>query len=408
MPACRAIATRVHGLAVALAASLRGAGIEVVHDAFFDTITVRVPGRAEQIAEAARARRINLRIVDADTLGITLDETTTPETVAAVAEAFGVPIGPAPAAVIPADLRRTSAFLTHPVFSAHRSEHQMLRYLRELADRDLALDRTMIPLGSCTMKLNATAEMEPITWPEWGGIHPFAPADQARGYRELIGDLERTLAEITGYDAVSLQPNAGSQGEYAGLLAIRRYHESRGDGDRDVCLIPESAHGTNAASAAMAGMRVVVVKCDENGNVELEDLERKATEHGDRLAALMVTYPSTHGVFEEAIGDICARVHDARRPGVPRRREPQRARRRRAARANSAPTCRTSTCTRRSASRTVGAARESGRSGCGRTWRRSCPTTRSSSMPGPPAAWRSARRRGDRRGSCRSRGRTSR
>jgi glycine cleavage system P protein (glycine dehydrogenase) len=305
----RAIATRVHGLAVALAASLRGAGIDVVHDAFFDTITVRVPGRAEQIAAAARARRINLRIVDADTLGVALDETTTPETVAAVAEAFGVPVGPAPAAVIPADLRRTSAFLTHPVFSAHRSEHQMLRYLRELADRDLALDRTMIPLGSCTMKLNATAEMEPITWPEWGGIHPFAPADQTGGYRELIGDLERALAEITGYDAVSLQPNAGSQGEYAGLLAIRRYHESRGDGDRDVCLIPESAHGTNAASAAMAGMRVVVVKCDENGNVELEDLDRKATEHGDRLAALMVTYPSTHGVFEEAIGDICTRVH---------------------------------------------------------------------------------------------------
>jgi glycine dehydrogenase len=186
----------------------------------------------------------------------------------------------------------------------------MLRYLRALADRDLALDRTMIPLGSCTMKLNATAEMEPITWPEWGRIHPFVPAEQAQGYRELIDDLERWLAEITGYDAVSLQPNAGSQGEYAGLLAISRYHASRGEGARDICLIPESAHGTNAASAAMAGMRVVVVKCDENGNVDLADLEAKATEHGDRLAALMVTYPSTHGVFEEAIGDICAQVHE--------------------------------------------------------------------------------------------------
>jgi glycine dehydrogenase len=306
----RAIATRVHALAVSLAASLRGAGIEVVHDAFFDTLTVRVPGRAEEVAAAARARRLNLRIVDADALGVALDETPPPETVAAVAEVFGARVGPAPADGIPVELRRTSDFLVHPVFSAHRSEHQMLRYLRELADRDLALDRTMIPLGSCTMKLNATAEMVPITWPEWGAIHPFAPAEQAGGYRALIGDLERWLAEITGYDAVSLQPNAGSQGEYAGLLAIRRYHESREDGDRDVCLIPESAHGTNAASAAMAGMRVVVVKCDENGNVDLEDLDRKAAEHGDRLAALMVTYPSTHGVFEEAIGDICARVHE--------------------------------------------------------------------------------------------------
>jgi glycine dehydrogenase len=306
----RAIATRVHGLACALAASLRAGGIEVVHNTFFDTLTVRVPGRADEIAAAARARRINLRVVDADTLGIALDETTTPEIVAAVAEAFGVALVDASGDAIPADLRLESEFLTHPVFSAHRSEHQMLRYLRALADRDLALDRTMIPLGSCTMKLNATAEMEAITWPEWGRIHPFAPAEQAQGYRELITDLERWLAEITGYDAVSLQPNAGSQGEYAGLLAISRYHASRGEAARDVCLIPESAHGTNAASAAMAGMRVVVVKCDANGNVDLDDLEAKATEHGDRLAALMVTYPSTHGVFEERIGDICAQVHE--------------------------------------------------------------------------------------------------
>jgi len=306
----RAIAARVHGLACALAASLRAGGIEIVHDTFFDTLTVRVPTRAEEICSAARARRINLRVVDADTLAVALDETTTPEIVARVAEAFNVAYVDAAGDAIPRELQRTSPYLTHPVFSAHRSEHQMLRYLRALADRDLALDRTMIPLGSCTMKLNATAEMEPITWPEWGRIHPFAPAEQAQGYRELIDDLERWLAEITGYDAVSLQPNAGSQGEYAGLLAISRYHASRGEGARDVCLIPESAHGTNAASAAMAGMRVVVVKCDENGNVDLADLEAKATEHGDRLAALMVTYPSTHGVFEEAIGAICARVHE--------------------------------------------------------------------------------------------------
>ncbi len=306
----RAIAARVHGLACSLAASLRTAGIELVHDAFFDTLTVRVPGRAAEIAAAARDRRINLRLVDADTLGIALDETTTPAIVAAVADAFGAPVVDDAAGTIPVDLQRTSAYLSHPVFSSHRSEHQMLRYLRALADRDLALDRTMIPLGSCTMKLNATAEMEPITWPGFGGIHPFAPAEQTAGYRELITDLERWLAEITGYDAVSVQPNAGSQGEYAGLLAIRRYHESRGAGARDVCLIPESAHGTNAASAAMAGMRVVVVKCDENGNVELNDLETKAAQHGDHLAALMVTYPSTHGVFEEAIGEICARVHE--------------------------------------------------------------------------------------------------
>src|SRR5436190_6898959 len=306
----RAIAARVHGLACALSASLRAGGIMVVHDTFFDTLTVRVPGRADEIAAAARVRGINLRVVDADTLGVALDETTTPEIVAAVAEAFGVAYVDAAADAIPAELQRTSPYLTHPVFSAHRSEHQMLRYLRALADRDLALDRTMIPLGSCTMKLNATAEMEPITWPEWGRIHPFAPAEQVGGYRELIDDLEGWLAEITGYDAVSLQPNAGSQGEYAGLLAIRLYHVSRGQPERDVCLIPASAHGTNAASAAMAGLKVVVVACDENGNVDLADLESKATRHADRLAALMVTYPSTHGVYEEHIGDICACVHD--------------------------------------------------------------------------------------------------
>jgi len=307
----RAIASRVHALACTLAESLRAGGVQVLYDHFFDTIAVRVPGRADEIAAAARSRRVNLRIIDGDTLGIALDETTTHEIVAQVCEAFGV--GVTDAAIVdslPDELHRTSPFLTHAVFSAYRSEHQMLRYLRRLADRDLALDRTMIPLGSCTMKLNASAEMEPITWPEWGRIHPFAPDDQVGGYRELISDLERWLAEITGYDAVSLQPNAGSQGEYAGLLAIRRYHASRGEAERDVCLIPASAHGTNAASAAMAGMRVAVIACDDNGNIDVDDLDAKISLHAERLAALMVTYPSTHGVFEERIGEMCSRVHD--------------------------------------------------------------------------------------------------
>jgi glycine dehydrogenase len=304
------IARQVHVRALSLARSLRSGGIEVVPDAFFDTLTVRVPGRAAEIAASARARRINLREVDADTLGISVDETTTDAIVADVCAAFGVPCVEAEGGVIPDALHRTSEFLTHPVFSSYRSEHQMLRYLRRLADRDLALDRTMIPLGSCTMKLNATAEMEPVTWPEFGRMHPFAPVEQAAGYLELFDDLERWLADITGYDAVSLQPNAGSQGEYAGLLAIRAYHRSLGDDARNVCLIPASAHGTNAASAAMAGMNVVVVACDEHGNVDLDDLKRKAVEHADHLGALMVTYPSTHGVYEEQIREICAIVHD--------------------------------------------------------------------------------------------------
>ena len=308
----RAIAQRVHRLAARLAASLRAGGVEVVHDAFFDTVTVRVPGRAAQVAAAARAERINLREVDSDTLGIALDETTTPAVLEAVCRAFRVaPVPESGAAdAIPPELRRTSEYMTHPAFHRYRSEHQMLRYLRRLADRDLALDRTMIPLGSCTMKLNATAEMIPITWPEFGRIHPFAPIEQAQGYLELFADLERWLADITGYDAVSLQPNAGSQGEYAGLLAIRAYHASRGEQQRDVCLIPASAHGTNAASASMAGMRVVVVACDEQGNVDLDDLKAKAVEYSERLSVLMVTYPSTHGVFEAGIREICAIVHD--------------------------------------------------------------------------------------------------
>jgi glycine dehydrogenase len=311
----RRIARRVHRLTAILAEGLRGGGVDVVTEEFFDTITVRVPGRAVEIASRARELRLNLRFVDADTLGIALDETTDRDVVERVWAAFGV--GASLAALdrrgprfIPDALARTSEFLTHPVFRRHHSETEMLRYLRRLSDRDLALDRTMIPLGSCTMKLNATTEMLPVTWPEFARLHPFAPLDQAQGYLELFAELEAWLCEITGYDAVSLQPNAGSQGEFAGLLAIRKYHESRGDAGRDVCLIPASAHGTNAASAAMAGLHVVVVDCDDDGNVDFDDLKKKANEHADRLASLMVTYPSTHGVFEHRIVDICAVVHE--------------------------------------------------------------------------------------------------
>jgi glycine dehydrogenase len=282
---------------------------DAVHTEFFDTVQIRVPGRAHEIAAAAAARGINIRIVDADVLAIACDEATTDDHVAALREIIGVGLGDVGA--IPDALRRREPFLAHPVFHEHHSETAMLRYLRRLADKDVALDRSMIPLGSCTMKLNATAEMEPITWPGFAGIHPFAPLDQAEGYLELIHELERWLCAITGYDAVSLQPNAGSQGELAGLLAIRSWHRSRGEAARDVCLIPSSAHGTNAASAVMAGMRVVVVACDDAGNVDLADLQAKLAEHRDDVAALMVTYPSTHGVFEEAIGEVCAAVHDA-------------------------------------------------------------------------------------------------
>ena len=307
-----AIAEQVRGHATSLAAALTAGGLDVVGDVVFDTVTARVPGHARAVVDSALGRGINLRLVDDDTVGVSADEKTTSADIEAVCAAFGVsaPTGDV-AATIPTELRRESAFLTHPVFSAHRSETAMMRYLRRLSDRDLALDRTMIPLGSCTMKLNAAAEMEPITWPEFAGIHPFAPLDQAGGHLAIIHDLETWLAEITGYDAVSLQPNAGSQGEFAGLLAIRAYLHERGDGERDICLIPSSAHGTNAASAAMAGMRVVVVACDAAGNVSLDDLKAKLAEHGPKVAALMVTYPSTHGVFEGDIADICAAVHDA-------------------------------------------------------------------------------------------------
>jgi glycine dehydrogenase len=309
------IARRVHRLAVLLATGLRAAGVDVPDDACFDTVAVRVPDRAETVAATARADRINLRVLDPDTVVVALDETTTPAIVERVWRAFGcdASVTELDARVddaLPPTLQRTSGYLTHPVFHRYHSETELLRYLRRLADRDLALDRTMIPLGSCTMKLNGTTEMVPITWPEFAQLHPFAPLDQADGYRQLFADLERWLAEITGYDAVSLQPNAGSQGEFAGLLAIRAYHRDRGEPDRDVCLIPASAHGTNAASATMAGLRVVVVACDDDGNVDVDDLKRLAHHHADRLSALMVTYPSTHGVFEESIRDLCAIVHD--------------------------------------------------------------------------------------------------
>ncbi|MFG1939303.1 aminomethyl-transferring glycine dehydrogenase [Micromonospora tulbaghiae] len=308
----RAIARRTHEAAARLAAGLRAGGVEVADVAFFDTVTAIVPGRAADVVAAAAARNVNLRLVDADRVGVSCDETTTAAHLAAVWVAFGVDgfDGDIDAG-LPDGLARTSGFLTHPVFHSHHSETAMLRYLRRLADFDYALDRGMIPLGSCTMKLNATTEMEPITWPEFAHLHPFAPDEQTAGYRELIAQLEGWLAEVTGYDAVSVQPNAGSQGELAGLLAIRAYHRERGEGHRDVCLIPSSAHGTNAASAVMAGMRVVVVGCDADGNVDLVDLDAKIDKHRDALAAIMVTYPSTHGVYETGIAQLCAKVHDA-------------------------------------------------------------------------------------------------
>jgi len=307
----RAIAEEVHGRAATMATSLEAAGLEVVHDAFFDTIVVAVPGRAIDVVTAARDRGINIRRVDGDHVAIACDERTTEVHLATLADVFGTAVAPEAPARIPTSLRRTSPYLTHPVFSTHHSETSMLRYLRRLSDRDYALDRGMIPLGSCTMKLNATTEMEPVSWPAFAGMHPFAPADDTTGYRELIAQLESWLAEITGYDAVSVQPNAGSQGEFAGLLAIRGWHRANGDQQRDICLIPSSAHGTNPASAVMCGMRVVAVACDESGNVDVADLRDKIAHHAERLAALMITYPSTHGVFEEAVTEICALVHDA-------------------------------------------------------------------------------------------------
>ncbi|MGW1120827.1 aminomethyl-transferring glycine dehydrogenase [Streptomyces tanashiensis] len=310
------IAERTHRYATVLAAGLTAGGVEVVHGSYFDTLTVRVPGKAGEVVAAAREAGVNLHRVDADLVSISCDETTGRAQLAAVWGAFGVTadVEALDAAVedtLPAGLLRSDAYLTHPVFHAHRSETSMLRYLRKLADRDYALDRGMIPLGSCTMKLNATTEMEAVTWPEFGQMHPFAPVEQAQGYVTLITELEERLAEVTGYDKVSIQPNAGSQGELAGLLAVRAYHRANGDEQRTVCLIPSSAHGTNAASAVMAGMKVVVVKTADDGEVDVEDLRAKIAQYRDELSVLMITYPSTHGVFEEHVADICAEVHEA-------------------------------------------------------------------------------------------------
>ncbi|RIQ34792.1 aminomethyl-transferring glycine dehydrogenase [Jiangella rhizosphaerae] len=311
----REMASRVHGHATTLAAALRAGGVEVVHDAFFDTVLARVPGRASAVVADAAELGVNLGRAGSDDVRIACDEVTTDADIAKVLRAFGLTAQAAGAdtgaVAIPEALRRHSPYLTHPVFNTHRSETSMLRYLRKLADKDYALDRGMIPLGSCTMKLNAATEMEPITWPGFAGIHPFAPVEQADGYLALIRQLEGWLATVTGYDAVSIQPNAGSQGELAGLLAIRAFHRSNGDEQRDVCLIPSSAHGTNAASAVMAGMRVVVVAAADDGTVDLDDLRAKIDEHAGRLAAIMVTYPSTHGVYEEGITEIARLVHAA-------------------------------------------------------------------------------------------------
>ena len=311
----RAIALRIQAHATSLAQALRAGGLDVEEGARFDTLSIRVPGRADEIAAAAVTEGVNLWRHDGDTVILSVDETTKLDDLAKVARAFGVD---APSTVEigepgwDAALVRTSDYLTHPVFTSHHSETAMLRYLRRLSDRDFALDRGMIPLGSCTMKLNATTEMLAITWPEFADLHPFAPLDQTEGIRHLVSELEQWLCDITGYDAVSLQPNAGSQGEFAGLLAIAAYHRSRGDAERNICLIPASAHGTNAASAVMAGMKVVVVKTDTiTGNVDMDDLKVKVEQHRDDLAAIMVTYPSTHGVFEDTITDLCAMVHDA-------------------------------------------------------------------------------------------------
>ena len=305
----KVIANRIHALADSLAQALEASDHKVLTKNYFDTLLIEVKDAA-LVHRTARSLRINLREVSSTVVGISFDETITHEHLARIGQIFGVTISE-PARVVAIENARKSSFLTHPIFSSNRSETSMMRYLRTLADRDLALDRTMIPLGSCTMKLNAATEMEAVTWPEFSSLHPFAPAEQSSGSRQLIQELSDWLIAITGYDAVSLQPNAGSQGEFAGLLAIRNYHDSRGDQARKICLIPSSAHGTNAASAVMAGMKVVVIDCDAEGNVSIEDLEAKIAAHSGEVAALMVTYPSTHGVFEVEISRICALIHEA-------------------------------------------------------------------------------------------------
>ncbi|MDG9852628.1 glycine dehydrogenase (aminomethyl-transferring) [Pseudomonas nitroreducens] len=312
------IAQRVHRLTAVLAVGLAAKGLKPVNQHFFDTLTFDVGAQQQAIVERARAARVNLRIVGEDRLGVSLDETTSAETLASLFDIFlgaghGLDVAQLDAGQvadgIPAALQRSSDYLTHPVFNRHHSETEMLRYLRQLEGKDLALNQAMIPLGSCTMKLNATSEMIPITWPEFATLHPFVPREQAEGYRLMIEELESWLCAITGFDAICMQPNSGAQGEYAGLLAIRKYHESRGDAHRNICLIPSSAHGTNPASAIMASMRVVIVECDKGGNVDMEDLKRKAAEAGEQLSCLMITYPSTHGVYEEGIREICEVIH---------------------------------------------------------------------------------------------------
>ncbi|MBB3102634.1 aminomethyl-transferring glycine dehydrogenase [Azomonas macrocytogenes] len=313
------IAERVYRLTSILAAALERKGIQRINQYFFDTLTLDVGGAQTAIIESAKAARINLRILGRGRLGVSLDETCTRQTVEQLLSIFlgadhGLEIDLLDASElpqgVPAELVRRSAYLTHPVFNTHHSETEMLRYLKRLENKDLALNQAMIPLGSCTMKLNATSEMIPITWPEFANLHPFVPSEQAVGYRAMIDELESWLCAITGFDAISMQPNSGAQGEYAGLLAIRKYHESRGEAQRDICLIPASAHGTNPASAQMTSMRVVTVDCDKSGNVDLDDLKRKAAQAGGQLACLMITYPSTHGVYEEGIRDICTVVHE--------------------------------------------------------------------------------------------------
>ena len=308
-----AIARQVHGHARTLANSFTSAGLTVAGEHFFDTVTVTVPQRADGIVARAAEAGFNLRRLDSDTVGIAVNEATSDTEISDLLSIFGAEsVESAPHEMaVPTALRRSSSYMTHPVFNSYHSETAMMRYLRKLSDFDFALDRGMIPLGSCTMKLNAASEMEPISWPNFGGIHPLAPEDQTRGWRRLIDELEGWLAEVCGYAKVSVQPNAGSQGELAGLLAIDAWQRDRGEGHRDVCLIPASAHGTNAASAVLAGMRVVVVKCDEEGNIDLADLEAKIEKHRGDLSAIMVTYPSTHGVYEESIAQVCSMIHDA-------------------------------------------------------------------------------------------------
>ena len=314
----RLIAGRVHRLTQILAKGLSQLGYEILTDAYFDTITVKVPSRARRLAAKARESQINLRVVDKDTLGISFDETITRQELNSLLHVFDsnadeklaiIELDKTVVECIPENLQRRSDFLTHPVFEDYHSETEIMRYMRRLARKDIALDRAMIPLGSCTMKLNASVEMQALSYREFSAMHPFVPLDQAQGYLQLFEELESMLCDLTGFDAFSLQPNAGSQGEYAGLLVIRKYHEVRGEKQRDICLIPASAHGTNPASARMAGMKIVVIACDDNGNVDIDDLKSKAEQHSENLAALMITYPSTHGVFEEAFRDICDLIH---------------------------------------------------------------------------------------------------